>query len=212
MVSFWWNLDRNLKNTMLNEIERIGRLTPEERTAYEEYMASGKPPLSLQTSLQLYELFVQGTGCEDIRRLNTNFSLGMIVRARIEHRWDERRDAHLAELYEQTGTRLRQTVMEGVNFIGDLLSSAHRRYGDRIKKFLQTGDEAELGDLSITSIKQYKEVVEILMKMSGADNKKEITHKGKVEGPQPVVIDVGSKTLTPQVAERLLAVLEKEND
>jgi hypothetical protein len=69
--------------------------------------------------------------------------------------------------------------MESVMFSADLLASANKMFGDKLKKYIQTGDERELGTLKIDSLKQYRDAVELLLKLTGQDKKVEITGQVK---------------------------------
>ncbi len=166
----------------------VERLSPEERKAYKLYVQKNDPPLSPSVQAQLFSLYLNGTSCEEIAKLNPNFSLGMIVRARVEGLWDERRDAHLESLFSGVRERVQQVQMESVVFTSDLLSSANKMFGDKLKKYLQTGDERELGALRIDSLKQYRDAVDLLMKLTGQDKKIEVTGQTKtvVEFTGPV--------------------------
>lgn len=183
----------------------LDRLSQEEKMAYDLYSASGKPSLSVDTSLKLYELFLQGTSCQEISRLNPGFGLGMIVKARVDHLWDSRRDSHLTDLYAKTGERLRQIGLESVNFISDFLAAIHKSNGDKIKRYLQTGDEDLLKTIDF-SPKQYKEFIEILGKVTGAENKKTLEHKGTVT----TVVESAPSVLTPGQAAKLLELIDKD--
>ena len=204
---------------MSNDLSLLDRLTTEERKAYEEYVESGRPPLSIQTSLQLYELFLQGSSCQDIAKIKTAFPLGMIVRARIDHGWDRRRQEHMDGLYEQVGGRIRQTIMESVNFVGDLMAVAHKLHGMKLKKFLITENPDDLGELNLFSFKQYKEAIEMLMKLSGSDNKKTVEHKGSVSVltkpatiAQPLPPGQLPPRMTPAQADLMRIEMEKKEE
>lgn len=187
-------------------------LSPEELIAYQEYLDSGKPPLAPTVQKQLYELFLNGKSCNEIVRLNPNFSLGMVLRARVDGKWDELRAAHVADLLSNVKERVQTTQVESVNFACDLLSAVHKMQGNRIKKYLQTGDEGELGDLANhMSLRTYQNVVELLLKLTGQDgqgSKKvsgEIVHK-HVDATSPVI-----GGLSPVKAAALLKALEEED-
>ena len=175
----------------------VDRLSPEERKAFKLYVQKGDPPLAVGVQAQLYALYLNGSSCEDIVKLNPNFSLGMIVRAKIEGLWDDRRDTHLQTLFESVRERVQQVQMESVMFSADLLASANKMFGDKLKKYIQTGDERELGTLKIDSLKQYRDAVELLLKLTGQDKKVEVT--GQVKN---VVEFTGP--MTPQAAAALL--------
>lgn len=186
-------------------------LSPSELVTYQEYVDSGKPPLSPQVQKQLYELFLNGKSCSEIVRLNPNFSLGMVLRARVDGRWDDLRDAHVAELLSGVRERVQHTQTEAVNFACDLMSAVHKLQGDRIKKYLQTGDQEELGKLAETlNLRSYQTVVEMLLKLTGQEtNKKvngEILHKHTVEQSPTAV------KLNPSKAAAILAAIQEEED
>lgn len=183
----------------------VERLTPEERKAYKLYVQKNDPPLAPSIQAQLFSLYLNGTTCEEIQKLNPNFSLGMIVRARVEGLWDDRRDAHLQTLFEGVRERVQQVQMESVVFTSDLLASANKMFGDKLKKYLQTGDERELGSLRIDSLKQYRDAVDLLMKLTGQDKKIEVSGQTKT-----VVEFTGP--MSPKDAAALLKAAKVKDD
>lgn len=191
----------------------LSRLSPQEREAYQKYMDAGKPPLSPHVEVQLYALYLNGKGCEEIVRLNPNFTLGMVVRARVEHFWDYKRDAHIAGMLDTVRERVQQTQLEAVNFACDLLSATHKFQGDKLKKYLQTGNPEELSGLGNNlSLKVYKETVELLLKLTGQDKiqKGEILHKVETE---PTTVAADSVTgLSPSQASKILKILEEDGE
>jgi len=60
-------------------------LTEREKYAFQKHVSKRDPPIAPITAVKLFELFLAGRTCEDIRRLNPAFTLGQIVHARIEH-------------------------------------------------------------------------------------------------------------------------------
>lgn len=190
----------------------LDNLTVEERAAYDVYLASGRPSLSLEVSLKLYELFLHGESCQQIAKLNPGFNLGMIVRARVEHLWDDRKDAYVAQLYSDAGATLRQTAMESVRFLHLALAATHKRHGEAFAKFLQTGDPDDLPpNFKIDKVFDYLRLVESLMKITGQDQKKEVKHSGSVETIPMAPPMVGQGPLTPALAGRLLDAVDKES-
>jgi hypothetical protein len=157
----------------------IEMLTPEERKAFKLYIQKGDPPLSPGVQAQLYTLYLNGSTCEEIVKLNPNFNLGMVARAKVEGLWDERREKHINHLFENVRERVQQVQMESVMFSADLLASANKMFGDKLKTYLQTGDERELGTLRIDSLKQYRDAVELLLKLTGQDRKVEVSGQTK---------------------------------
>lgn len=139
----------------------------------------------------MFGLFLQGTSCEDIVRLNKGLSLGQIVRARVDNDWDGKRQAHIEGLLTSTRERLQQITLESVEFVSMALAAAHKQFGDQFKRYLQTGNEQDLPPvMTITGLKSYKEAIELLKTLSGQDTKKnthtgEVIHTHVVEQPLP---------------------------
>jgi hypothetical protein len=186
----------------------LARLTKKELTELEKYR--NKPGLAITIQAQFFELFVNGNSCEEIHRLNSNFPFGAIVRARIEGLWDQRKDDMLASALDAVRARVEQTQVAAVHFNADLLAAAHKQFGDRLKKYMQTGDENVLGDVKIETLKQYRDAIEMWLKVTGQDSKKTIT----LQTPQDVASNVGAKVDRPptsEEAETLFGLLlEKE--
>jgi hypothetical protein len=126
----------------------------------------------------LFNLFLLGKTCEEIRRLNQQLQLGQIVAARVEGRWDERREEHLDQLLNATTQRVQQTTLETADFVCDILAVANREHGDRLRRYLQTGDDTELGDFRVTSLTTLKVAIETLQKLTGQDKQQKLTVTG----------------------------------
>lgn len=175
----------------LNEVKK----TPERR-------------LSPQKGAELFALYLQGISCFELARLNKGISLGQIVYARVEQEWDRQRTIHINTLMAEVRTRVQQTHLEGVDFIATQLAVAHKLYGDKLKEYLQTGDESKLGGFSIHSFRTYKEAVEIMKLLTASEVERrdvtgDITHHHVVEGGGPT--PVASQELTPAAAQSIIS-------
>jgi len=87
----------------------ISKLTPTERSALGRYEG---PPLSPAVQAQLFELYLNGSDTDEISRLNRNFTLGMIVGAKVDGLWDERKQAHIGTLLDTVRERVQQVQLE----------------------------------------------------------------------------------------------------
>lgn len=148
-------------------------LTVMEREAYDKWRrGTDTTPLSPVVALKMYELFLLGHSCEDIARANENkFPLGMVVNARIVHDWDRRRSAYLDKMYEDAGNVIRQRQIESAFFLSDVMAVAHKQFGQKLRTYIQTGDESVLKgiDLKVTSLTTYKMAIDALMKVTGQE-------------------------------------------
>lgn len=159
-----------------SQANRSGYLTPEESQVLEEWRANRtRASLSPTAGLSLYNLFLRGYSCEEIHQDNKVHTLGQILEVRVRDKWDERRERHLNHLYDTIYGRVRQTQMESVAFTTDLLAAAHRLYGDKLRLFLQSGREEDLGQARqlIQSLDAYRKTADILLKLTGQDKDKE---------------------------------------
>jgi hypothetical protein len=183
--------------------EAIAKLSKRDLHAYNIWRGTDRPALAPSLNAKFFNLYLNGKGCEEIRRLNPQFGLGDIVAARIEGEWDKRRDEHLDQLLDQTSRRLQQTTMETADFVCDLLAVANREHGDRLRRYLQTGDDKELGDFRISSLPGLKSAIEILQKLTGDDRKQSVTLAGEVLHRQTEE----KKQPTPEQASNVLKLL-----
>jgi hypothetical protein len=217
--------------TETNDKVVTNHLNEREQAAYEEHARHNNPPLSPSLEAELFQLYLNGIGLEDIVRLNKGLRLGAVARAAVEGNWYERRRAYADSLLGSVVPRVQQVQAEAIVFAADLLAAAHRLHGEKIRKFLQTGDEAELGDFAVRSIDQYRKGVELLLKMTGQDGggggkgkKRQADEDGDdattkdvppASTPKPVApgsdtITLPARALVPQEAQALLAAFEDE--
>lgn len=150
--------------------KKLSLLSEVEREAYDK--AESYPPLSPVTAAKFFGLFLQGYGCMDIARTNPEFgalALGLIVRARIDYDWDTERDLYIRTMMELIRVKTEKATLEGIQFASDGMAVFHKLVGDRFRKFIQTGNEEELGEFKHMSFKMYKEFVQIFTKLTGKD-------------------------------------------
>ena len=190
---------------MEGQIEQVEPqlLTEREQFAFQKHLKERQYPIAPVTAIKMFELYLAGKSCEDIRRLNPQFTLGQIVHARIEHEWDRQLKEYRDSLYSNARKYMEQVVMETTLTMGRILTAKNRVYEEKIAKYLQTGDETHLADLGLGGIDGYRKVVETLQKLTGQDQVKsvkgEIIHRpGVPEGP---------RATTPQQAEAIVAAL-----
>lgn len=178
----------------------------------------------------MFELYLNGSTCDEIVKINNNqFTLGQVLEVRVRDSWDDKREKHLSDLYGGIREKVKQTQMEAVAFTSDLLAAAHKQYGQKLKRYLQSGDEKDLGTLSLSGLQSYQKAVDILMKLTGQDKKEAAA---KISGPSAmepstnpanpnVVITPEKASLAlpgatervgPTLADRILMQIEKEDN
>jgi hypothetical protein len=195
----------------LTQEQKEALLTERELREYRIYMRLQQPPMAPSTQARFFALFLNGLNCEEIHRLNPNgFSLGAIVRARLENDWDLKRLEHQEQLMARVRERVQQVTLETVERIANELAASNKLVNDKVLKYLQTGDPAELAGTNIGSVRHLKEMVELLAKLTGQDAKKTqvggtVEHRHTIAQEAPAqqavsmpVLPVG-KPMDPQV-------------
>ncbi len=145
-------------------------LTETERIGLAAYRKQGSQMrLSADTQLRLYALFLAGHSCQEIQGLNKAFSLGQILTARLEGKWDQRRTEYLDSLFTTVRSRVQQATLESIGFITDQLAAVHKHYGEKAKRYLQSGDIKDFDGFGAEDIKGYKVLIESLQKITGTE-------------------------------------------
>jgi hypothetical protein len=74
---------------------------------------------------------------------------------------------------------IEKTTLEGIQFAADGMAVYHKIVGMNYRKFLQTGDKADLGDAKDVSFRTYQGMVDLFMKMTGQgkENRQEVVFK-----------------------------------
>jgi hypothetical protein len=188
-------------------------LDKDEYLMLKKYIDSGGKQLASDTIASFFNLYLNGSDIKEIHRLNKAFPIESIYWAFVKFDWPKQKDAYIAEMQNTVKDRLVKANLETVGFLTDLLAAANRRHGDKIKKYLQTGNEKDLGDsLGIESIHGLLKVVEGLQKITGQDRtqilKREDTlnlnvNTGKGGSPQDVT------PLEPEDAAKILQIVSE---
>lgn len=190
----------------------LRKLSPDELSAYEKYLKDGKYPLGNAKATEFLALYLQGYSTSEIQRLY-NLDLGAIVRAKIDFNWDKKKERYEEELFGGIKDKISKVQMESVSFYADGLAVYHKLMGDKFRNFLQTGDPAVLGEWKDFSFRNYKEMSEMLLKMTGQGPGNKEGLKIEVISRPPEVIDISATDTTPALSpENMLAELVKAMD
>ncbi len=161
----------------------VEALTPAEAHALRYFKQARQPEVSPDKSAEMFELYLNGKSCDEIRRLNKGLSLGQIIHCRVRDEWDLKRDQHRASLQVEVVPRVMDAQLEAADFLGDMLAASVRLHGDAIKMFLQTGDKGHLKGTPLESgftLKQIRDLIDTLRAVTGQGDKKVVEHRGSV--------------------------------
>jgi hypothetical protein len=133
-----------------------------------EYLNSGKHLLAADTAARFYELYLNGSDIKEIHRLNKAYPIEAIMIAKVKYKWDESRESYFMELQSKIRDKVVKTQLETVSFMTDMMSATYKLHGDKIKKFLQTGNpEDAKGALGIDTLHGLVKLSETLQKITG---------------------------------------------
>lgn len=169
-------------------------------------------PLADSVAEGMFALYLQGKTLAEIRRLQPQYGMGQIVHAALTSNWPERRQRELERVLAEANVAAKQAAGEGALLARDLIVAMKKLHGDNIARFLATGDINHLGGaLAMSTIKNLKELAEVLSKFTGQDQVKKVKVSGVVEHqhravppPQPlppIAAPVAAATLAAWAAE-----------
>lgn len=181
----------------------VARLNDREAFAYRTWCGMpGRRAVAPDLNARLFQLYLVGHTCEEIRQLNPALALGDIVAAKVEGEWDVLRDEHRAKLLQSTADRLQQSTLQTVNLLCDVMAVAARQQGEKLQRYLMTGNEAELqGAMCVQDFGDLKKVVETLQKISGTEAP--VVINPSLDTAQPLIPDA-TKPIDPSQAADLL--------
>jgi len=128
-------------------------------------------------SENLFAVFLQGRTLSEIRALRSEFGLGQIVHTAVANNWDTKARDYIALAGERAKARALITIAQGIDLAADMMGVMRKMHGDNMAMYMMTGDVTYLEKADQTpaqAIKQLKEIVEALMKLTGQDQKRSI--------------------------------------
>lgn len=184
-------------------------LSAEDLQLLRDYKESGKPRISPKVTSGFFELFLNGSSTKEIHQLNNTMPYGGILWARVDEKWDIQREEYIRDLTLGIREKMLKAQTETAGLLTDMLTAANKQHGVKIKKFIQTGDEKDLGNaMSITSIQSLMKVVEGLQKLTGQD--KTIKIKSEETINHNVTVTTTDTGMSAESAAQILAVVAED--
>ena len=199
----WALAERLLSQKELEAIKRVGNAVNR---------------LSPNTASQLFSLFLQGYSIDALVKQNQNYGslgLGLISQARVEYGWDQEREAYIKSLMESTRVSAEKSTLESLQFSQDGRAVYHRLIGGKFKKFLQSGNEEDLGEFAGMSFASYLKFVDLFRTMSGKETKSKVAAiqvevaAAPLPTPLPSAPESDEGTMSASRASELLAEMLK---
>lgn len=184
-------------------------LTIPEYNMMTAYIEKGGHPLAPQTAAAFYNLYLNGSDCREIHRLNSSFPYESVLWARVKYNWDAQRDEYVFQLQLGIKDKMVRAQLETASFLTDVLAAARKKHGDKIKKYLQTGNDADLGNaMNVDTIHGLLKAVEGLQKITGQDR------ETKIRKEETLNVNVNTtpadSTLSSDSAAKILSIVAEE--
>jgi len=173
------------------------------------YIAAENPELALSTAQRFFELFLYGNNVDDIHDLNVAFPKSSIQWCRFKYNWDRLREEHMMKLYASTAQKVMKAQLDTTSLLADILSASAKKNGDKINKYLQTGNENDLaGALSVKCLKDLVKTAESLQKITNQDKKMHITKEENVN--VNITSTDTAKTFSSETSAKILEAVAAE--
>ena len=150
----------------LNDNEKYG-LTPEEIKHAEKYLRKYKTKGAIPEleSLKVYELYMVGVSFTELRKQFPQYQLGQIILTAALRGWNNDRDRMQDSLRDRVRTKIVKSVLEQVDYLTTMLSVTNAEHMDEMRKYIIDPKSNPKPPLRVSSIKEYKDVVETLHKI-----------------------------------------------
>lgn len=172
--------------------EKFG-LTQEEIKIGEKYLRKHKTAgaVSEAESYKLYEMYLVGCTFYEIHQQYPQYPVAQIVLTAALRGWPMDREKMMGSLRDRVQAKVVKSVIEQVDFLTSMLSVSNAEHIPAMKKYAADPENNPKPDLSIESIKEYKEVVDTLQKLvAGAtsQNKKASAMFDTLKAPAPRIV------------------------
>ena len=199
----------------LNDDEKFG-LTQEEIKLAERYLRKHKTAGALPDgeAMVLFELFMIGTSFADIHLQYPQHPIGQIILTAALRHWGRDRDRMMGSLKERVKAKVVKSVVESVDFLTSMLSVATAEHVEEMHKYSIDPKNNPKPRLRVTSIKEYKEVLDALHKVISATTTSEKSKGASMisvlEAPKEVSNKLGGKLAADDPATLLAEVVEED--
>lgn len=177
------------------------------------YEATGIKPLAGTLVAQLYQLFLESYSCAQIAELNKSKGLteADVLYASKKYHWHSNRDRYAFNLQNQIQQKIAKAELEMVEHVTNMLSVTHKHEREQMLKYMQTGAEEDKPSNMPTTLKQYKDLIDLMQKITGKD--KITKHEVKTENKTTFSIDEATrKSLSAEDQMKLLANMVSEQE
>jgi len=150
----------------LTEDEKYG-LSEEEIKLATKWLRKHKTAGALKDleAAKLYEMYLLGDSLAKIAQQFPQYSIGQVALTASLRGWARDRDKMMHTLQDRVRARVVRSVLEQVDFLTAILSVSNAEHMESMMKYIQDPVQNPKPSLRVSSIKEYKDVVETLQKI-----------------------------------------------
>lgn len=131
-----------------------------------QYIQDGKPGLAKARSDSMKTIYTLGYSCEEIHEMFPEYSLGLILHARITHDWDKTK-IDLSEKLNRLKENVIVSKLESVQFLTEMLKAVHVKHRQEILRFLANPEREEAPKVLPNSLHGYQQILSLLDEVMG---------------------------------------------
>jgi len=148
--------------------------TPEEVNKVNDFVKNGCQGLENLVKQEhkinsMFSLYMSGKNYTEISKI-TKVKKNMVLYMSAKMRWYDKRMEYLNDIQNNITKKIKDTRLESLNFISNLISMHHKYYGEEIDKYMATGDKDIVDNMDLKSLSQYFKSIEILEKILNPTN------------------------------------------
>lgn len=160
------------------EIEKMG-LSSQDIEIGEKYLRRNKTAGAIGEieSLKVFELFMIGNSFSELHAQFPQYELGQIIMTSAIRKWGADRERMQSTLRDRVKAKVVKSVIDQVDFLTAMLQVSSTEHMNDMRKYILDPANNPAPSLRIKSIKDYKEIADVLGKIvqgatpTGKDNK-----------------------------------------
>lgn len=117
----------------------------------------------------MFSLYMAGKTYNEISQI-TKTKKDLVLYMAAKMRWYEQRITHLQDIQKEMVKKIKDTKVESINFIANLINFHHKYYGEEIDRYITTGDRTVITGLDMKFLTQYFKSIEVLEKLMNPSN------------------------------------------
>lgn len=160
-----------MRKTHFTDQEALG-LSPDEKDKAEKWMRANFTSTQCETKdlPSLFEMYMLGYTFPDIQKEFPKYDVRQITMTAALHKWGAQKESMKASIQNRVQQKISKAVMEQVDFLTTLFDVAAIDNLQEMKAYVQDPNNAPKPKMAISSLKEYKEAVDMLSKVLNSIN------------------------------------------